>query len=278
MTAPRPVITNRQPGASTGLEYRTYVPSRVRTAHAVVLVHGASRGAARQFREFLPAAIQHGFPLIAPTFSAVAFPGYQRLAGVDGPMAAADALRLMLSEVAVEFGLDTTQVDLVGFSGGAQFAHRFAMVDPARVRRMVLASSGWFTLLDPARPFPEGIAASPALNGAEVAVDRFLRVPMHLLVGERDVSRDEKLRSNGSLDRRQGRHRLARALHWIDHLEAVAGENGWLSEITFDLLPDTRHSFREAVEKGGLVQRTCEFLSGPADGSDPRDDALEGSS
>jgi pimeloyl-ACP methyl ester carboxylesterase len=272
------VITNRQPGARTGLEYRTYVPSRVRSAHAVVLVHGASRGAARQFREFLPAAIQHGFPLIAPTFSAVAFPGYQRLAGADGPMAAANAFRLMLSDIATEFGLDTAQVDLVGFSGGAQFAHRFAMVDPGRVRRMVLASSGWFTLLDPARPFPEGIATSSTLHTATVDVDRFLRVPMHLLVGERDVGRDQKLRSNGSLDRRQGRHRLARALHWIDHLEAVAAQKGLPSEITFDLLPETRHSFREAVEKGGLVQRTWSFLSGEVDGPGPRDDALEGSS
>jgi pimeloyl-ACP methyl ester carboxylesterase len=226
----------------------------------------------------LPAAIQYGFPLIAPTFSAVAFPGYQRLSGADGPMAAANAFRLMLSDVAAEFGFDTAEVDLVGFSGGAQFAHRFAMVDPGRVRRMVLASSGWFTLLDPARPFPEGIAASATLNGATVAIDRFLSVPMHLLVGERDVSRDEKLRSNGSLDRRQGRHRLARALHWIDHLEAVAGANGLPSEITFDLLPETRHSFREAVEKGGLVQRTCDFLLGHADGLGPRDDAMEGSS
>ena len=68
--------------------------------------------------------------------------------------------RRPLSAWRADFG----RVDLVGFSGGAQFAHRFAMLYPGCVRRVVVAAAGWYTYIDPSRPFP--LAAAPATPAA----------------------------------------------------------------------------------------------------------------
>lgn len=258
MTPSRP-LTHRSAGNVPPLEYRAFVPTSVRTRHALVVVHGASRDAAAQFRAFLPSAIAHGIPVLGPVFSAESFPRYQRLAGGAGPLAAAEALVQVLADAHQELGLPTDRVHLMGFSGGAQFAHRFALLHPEHVRSAVLASAGWFTMLDTARRFPYGVRPPEQAPDAHLDVDAFLKLPVHLLVGERDVRRDRRLRTNGSVDRRQGRHRLARALTWIDHVEAVAARAGLPSLVSFDLHPGAGHSFREAVVDGGLVERVVDF-------------------
>ena len=42
-------------------------------------------------------------------------------------------------------GIDTRRINLFGFSGGAQFAHRYAMAHPGSVNALVLTAPGWFT-------------------------------------------------------------------------------------------------------------------------------------
>jgi pimeloyl-ACP methyl ester carboxylesterase len=248
------------------LSYRAFVPSGRSPASPLgpplVLVHGRRRAATRQFRAFLPTAIARGVALIAPTFPRQQFSGYQYLAGTDGPLCARDALLGTLDDAWQHLGVGTDEVDLVGFSAGAQFAHRFAMSAPGRVRRAVVAAAGWYTYLDEDRPFPRG-AGAVAAGGERVDVAAFLRIPVHVLVGDRDVGRGPSLRTGPSIDRRQGVNRIARALRWTDHLEDVARARNLAPRVSFDLLADTGHSFTEAVEKGGLVARTFDFL-GPA--------------
>jgi hypothetical protein len=124
-------------------------------------------------------------------------------------------------------------------------------------------------MLDPTRPFPYGVLLPESGPDTRLDVGEFLSLPVHLLVGERDVHRDRRLRTSGSLDRRQGRHRLARALTWIDHVEAVAAAAGVPSRVSFDLLPGTGHSFGEAVTNGGLVERVVDFVLAVESASSP---------
>lgn len=254
MDPTRLALTTRSAGQGPPLSYRAFVPSGPAPAPPLVLVHGRSRAAVRQFRAFLPAAIARGVAVIAPTFPPEQFAGYQSLAGTDGPLAARDGLLGTLDDARTHLGLVTDEVDLVGFSGGAQFAHRFAMVAPDRVRRAVVAAAGWYTYLDE-RPFPRGLGGIEAVD-----VAAFLRVPVHVLVGDRDVERGPSLRTGGSIDRRQGANRIVRALRWTDHLEDVARARGLPTRVSFDLLTDTGHSFAEAADRGGLVTRTFDFL------------------
>jgi pimeloyl-ACP methyl ester carboxylesterase len=256
-------LTRRIAPQGPPLNYRAFVPSRRSPGPPLVLVHGRRRAATHQFRAFLPMAIARGVALIAPTFPLQQFSGYQFLGGADGPLCARDALLGTLDDARKHLGMVTDEVDLVGFSGGAQFAHRFAMSAPDRVRRAVVAAAGWYTYLDEDRPFPRGTGAFAA-GSERVDVAAFLRIPVHVLVGDRDVGRGPSLRTGPSIDRRQGVNRIARALRWTDHLEDVARARDLASRVSFDLLADTGHSFTEAVERGGLVARTFDFL-GPAD-------------
>ena len=134
------------------------------------------------------------------------------------------------------------------------------MVAPGRVRRAVVASAGWYTYLDDDRPFPLRRGASARSGGERSTSGAFLRIPMHVLVGDRDVERDARLRTGPAIDRRQGRNRLSRALRWTDHLEEVARARGLPSRVSFDLLSRHRPLLLEAAERGGLVARTFDFL------------------
>ena len=136
----------------------------------------------------------------------------------------------------------------------------------------VVASAGWYTYLDHDRPFPRGVAPGERTGGRPVDVDAFLRIPIHVLVGERDVEQDLGLRTGKAIDRRQGPNRLTRALRWMDHLEEAAGARGLPPRVSFDLLTDTGHSFSEAAERGGLVDRTFDFLHPTPGPPDPIDD------
>jgi pimeloyl-ACP methyl ester carboxylesterase len=253
-------LTLRTSADGPPLSYRAFMPQTGWHRNPLVVVHGTGRGATRQFRAFLPTAIARGVPLIAPIFPPERFSGYQSLAGADGPLSAMGAFVDTLSDADWHLRMPTDQVDLLGFSGGAQFVHRFAMLAPSRVRCAVVVSAGWYTYLDADRPFPRGAAASPRSGGQPIDVDAFLQIPMHVLVGERDVERDANLRMSESVDRRQGPNRLTRALRWLDHLEEAANLRGLPPRASFDLLPDTGHSFSEAVERGALVVRAFDFL------------------
>ena len=127
------------------------------------------------------------------------------------------------------------------------------------MNRLVVASAGWFTWIDPLRPFPHGVASTTP-GAAEADVRAFLALPVLVLAGERDVHRDAKLRTSARVDRIQGLNRLARALAWTDHLEECARDYGLPSSVVFDVLEGCRHSFRESVASAGLVERVVDFL------------------
>lgn len=259
----RRLLTQRFAGDGVPLAYRAFVPPASpgpRLAPPLVVVHGASRGAGQHFRAFLPLAIALGLPLVVPTFESSRFARYQTLGGDDGPLAALEALDRTLLDVTAELDVDTSTVDLLGYSGGAQFAHRYALFAPQRVRRLVVAAAGWYTFLDERSPFPRGCGPSLVSGQRSPDVDGFLDLPMHVLVGARDVARGGSLRVGSRLDDRQGPTRLTRALRWVDHLEEAAGRRGRECRVSFDVLPDAGHAFSEAVRHGSLVERAAYFL------------------
>lgn len=242
------------------VSYRTYVPEQPSGHPALVLVHGRARAAAALFRAFLPMAAARNVPLLVPTYSRTRYHHYQQLSGVQGPLAARGALLAMLEDARPSLGSSVDKIDLLGFSGGAQFAHRFAMLTASRVRRLVVASAGWYTYLTPGRPFPLGTGGSTLSGGLPVDVESFLRIPVHVLVGALDVEPGPGLRTSQAINRVQGEDRVIRALRWLDHLEEQAYAQGLRPSVSFDLMPETGHSFTQAVFTGGLVGRAFEFL------------------
>lgn len=252
------LLTVRGNDDGPALGYSAFVPG-IAGARTLVLIHGNTRHTGKMFRAFLPQAAELGLAIIVPTFPREGFRGYQRLAGSAGPMAARQALDDTLLDAQEVLGIATDRMTLCGFSGGAQFAQRYALFSPGRIHRLVVASAGYYTHLDPELRYPYGVGPSALSGGLAPDVDEFLRLPVHVLVGEQDVDRDEGLRVGVRLDRSQGRNRLARALHWVDHLEAAAADRGMRSRVSFDVLPGTAHSFSSAVHRGDLVARVLAF-------------------
>jgi pimeloyl-ACP methyl ester carboxylesterase len=100
--------------------------------------------------------------------------------------------------------------DLVGFSGGGQFAHRFALfAHRPQCDRIVACSSGWYTLPDAASPYPYGLGTTQRASDADVR--KALATPLHLAVGSADTDPNSSgLRHTAEADE-QGLNRVQRA-------------------------------------------------------------------
>ncbi len=253
----------QSPDVAEGIPYYFYVPSRVDpTARPLVVVHGISRRAHVHLATFAPFAEMSGRILIAPLFSKARCKRYQQL--VADPCRADQALLATLRAVATKTGYDMSQVDLFGFSGGAQFAHRFAMMYPERVGRLAVASAGWYTLPDFEQAFPYGLAS--IANGRErfqAKLPDFLAIPTLVMVGEKDLARDESLRQRPEVDRRQGLTRVERAARWSQAMRQAAADRGVHAKISFHVLPACGHSFEDCARDGGLVDLVTAWITDP---------------
>ena len=240
-----------------GLPCLLLVPAQALAgAPLLVSVHGISRNAHEHMDSLAAAARRHGFCVLAPLFSETQFPGYQRLRGEEASAARADiALLGALDLLAWEIPASTQRVYLNGFSGGAQFAHRFAMVHPGRVAGLSLAAAGWYTMPDAARRFPYGTQDLPAPAG-QVDLRMLLRVPIQVLVGELDTERDAGLNCSPRIDREQGAQRVERAVRWVCAWRRVARQyNGLSGPARVRMLPGCGHNFEDCVRVGGLAEQ-----------------------
>lgn len=244
----------RSLAGSPAREYFVHVSrSADEKSPVVVLVHGITRNAAEHIFRFGPLAEETGAILVAPLFAKEPYGQYQQLADPKSGVRADVALLDILKVISTETGASTERVHLFGFSGGAQFAHRFMMLHPKRVAAVAVTAAGWYTLPSPDLPYPMGIGSSP-VAGRSFEPDAFLRVPRHVLVGGCDLARDESLRVSRKLDLLQGETRLARARTWFDAMEAEGKRHGIQPASSFTLLDGAGHSFTEAAERHGLTE------------------------
>jgi len=240
-------------------EYLAYVPhSAARNAPVLVSVHGISRNAYEQAVVFSELCEKYGVVLVVPVFHAVTHRDYQRL-GRKGRGPRVDRLlHRVLAEAASVTGADATQVFLFGFSAGAQFAHRYLMAHPHRVARAVVAAAGWYTFPDPKQRFPYGIRPNGSLKGVVFDAERFLCVPVEVLVGSRDLG-STNLKRGERVDV-QGANRVERARRWVAAMRAAAAAHGLKPAVTLTEVPGIDHSFAEFMERGALVERVGNFL------------------
>jgi len=262
--APRPgELSRRTLNGDPALDYYLYVPrAGGRGAPLLVAVHGISRDATGQAKLFSPLAEKNGVVLVAPLFTSRRFDDYQRLGRSSRGARADRALERLIDEVARLTSARTERIYLFGYSGGAQFVHRYAMAHPARVASVVASSAGWYTFPDPRLPYPYGIAATPELPDLSLDPKAFLRVPFLVTVGDRDLERNGSLASSPELDRQQGRTRVERARRWVTAMKEAARSRGIPAEIELETLPRAEHSFRENAEETALRELAFQHLFG----------------
>jgi pimeloyl-ACP methyl ester carboxylesterase len=261
----RGTLTLRRVHGDAALCYYVYVPeSRLRTQMPVLVsVHGISRNAREHGRAFAAFAEHYGLAIVLPLFTKDFYPDFQRL-GIDGGRHPDTALDAMLADVGALLGIDAGRFTLFGYSGGAQFAHRYALVNPERVAALVLASAGWYTWPTDERAFPLGLPANPLRPELVCRLDGFLAIPLCVLIGARDTERDHSLRRSRWIDRFQGRNRLERARAWFAELQRIAASRGIQRQAELCVLEAADHDFVDAVERDAINRRAVEFLYGTA--------------
>lgn len=225
-------------------------------APPLLALHGISRDAQSVFDAFSEAPNNAGRVVIAPCFEARKWPVYQRITHRNR----ADIALLELLTSLRAFGvIDGGPADLFGFSGGAQLAHRFAMLYPHMVSSLHVSSAGWYSLPNEDAPYPYGLGAPDEKEQVWrrrmlLGLDVFLRLPISIYVGCDDIGTDEPtLRRNPALDAAQGSSRRARAASYCDALCAAAVVHGGQAAVRHFELPGCGHSFDECVETGGLI-------------------------
>ncbi|MGE5090479.1 MAG: hypothetical protein ACM3QY_15235 [Candidatus Levyibacteriota bacterium] len=244
-----------------GLRYALEVPAAPGPdTPVVVAVHGISRNARDHHAAFASLARLQGAILVVPLFEAAAFPDYQRL-GRNGLGQRADlALMSLLDHLLSPLGLAVPKLHLFGHSGGAQFAHRFAMAHPERVARYAVSAAGWYTFPDDSTDFPYGLRHPPAGIHMISRQRDFLGVPGRVFVGMHDQRRGTSLRQREQVDAKQGTTRVERATRWTAAINARAKALAMRPPLDLRQLAGTGHSFSGLVRRAALHEQAWAFL------------------
>ena len=248
-------------GASPALSCLVYVPLNQDLSRPLfVSVHGISRNRSEHLNAFCREADRYGTVLLLPCFSRQDYHDYQRL-GRRGRGPRADlALLEAIDEVGAMLGMDSAMIDIFGFSGGAQFAHRFALAHPNRVAHLGLGSAGWYSWPDEQLPYPLGMGRTKAMPETVFRLRDLLRIPTTLFVGEQDRARDLSLNTTKRIDRVQGLNRRERAINWVKAMRLAGLRHGIQAHVVLELLPEIDHSFERADQHAGLGKRVFRFF------------------
>ncbi|MET0295574.1 MAG: alpha/beta hydrolase [Phenylobacterium sp.] len=229
--------------------YFLFVPSEVQPgAPIMVSVHGVNRNAAEHAFRFREEAARRGAVLIAPLFEKEYYGGYQQLVCRNGARSD-EALLRIVDSVSRSTHADGEKVHLFGYSGGAQFAHRFAMLHPERIKVAVVGAAGWYTYPDQSLAYPAGLGESEALPGLNFRPEAAAAANYVVVVGERDVKRGSALRQSDDLDASQGADRVERGRRWIEAMGRLQAELQAPGTAEFIVAPGLGHSFRKLANR-----------------------------
>lgn len=239
-------------------EYWCYTPTK-RAAAVLVVVHGSlgrdetGLEAARRFgRRWVAFAERHQLVMVAPAFAApeyqAAYGGYRGLFGRD---CAADAF---LHEIVADAGQAVPEFDgrfyLYGHSAGGQFACRYVVTHPERVRAVVLSAPGRYAFPTKDAPWPYGMGrmkrdlrwggGTPA-QAVDYTPDprgweRAAALPIAVVVGSKDLERQPKRPGH------RGRTRVALAEAWTDDMQKLARRTHGHCGVSLRIVPNVAHS------------------------------------
>jgi predicted esterase len=229
-----------------------YVPPSLadssRPAQVVFALHGMGGDGKGFGQALLGAADREGWVVVAPTFS------YRNWR--DPAVVAADDIALtrglvdLLDQLPDRIGrpVDSKAV-VLGFSRGAQLAHRFAETYPDRTRAAVVMSAGSYTVprLVDARgaplPFPFGMADLSERSGHPVDAGALEAVPFWVAVGGNDNNPGDVPRQWDGL---VGTSRLERARAFVRLLKASG------ASATLNVFSNTGHEVTPDMFRGAV--------------------------
>lgn len=231
-------------------------PETPKGAPPLLAIHGLNRETEVMADLLTPQADVAGRTVVLPVFDRRSWPRFQRAACQNR----SDwALLSLLRVLRAEGWIGAATPDISGFSGGAQFAHRFAWLYPELFGRLCLVAPGWWTFPEEHHEFPMGIGSTNPKEHATVFrlranLRRFLDRDIHVTVGALDVVPDRNLRQDPAIVAQQGPHRVQRARNWTAAAIRTARQHNLNPRISFEVMENCGHSFADCIANGQLVQ------------------------
>jgi predicted peptidase len=240
------------------LSYCLYIPRDLDDENAplVVVQHGTSRAAA-QYRDNLRAfADEYRAVILAPLFPAglvdpddlhnFKFISYEGIRFDH-------ALLRIVDEVASRFPVAGDRFFLHGFSGGGQFTHRFLYLHPDRLAGASIGAPGRITQIDDSLPWWLGSQDFQARFGQPIDVEALRKVPIQMVVGEKDIETWE-INNRGESNWMDGAEKTGNTrIERLRTLEANFAFHG--IDVRFDIVPGVAH-------RGSLILPAVEAFFG----------------
>ncbi len=256
-------IQLRETAQHPRVKYYIYLPRSYRIGdgpgQVLVAVHGISRNARSHAQALAGVAETLGVPLVAPLFACDTGKGYQQIWSAHCHLRADLALNAALEHAAQALNTEFSGLLLTGYSGGAQFAHRYALANPERIAALAIGAAGWYTMPDARVAYPRGIAPTGLPPGTRFDVAKLLRRPVLVYVGAKDRIKDRSLRADADLDLQQGANRIERAQRWCESMSAAARCLGLVPRLSLRIIPRVSHDFEAAIA-AGLPSFLTEFF------------------
>ena len=262
LTSPQKKTTKTNPiqfhkvAHQDSLSYYLFCPENLSSeTKVIVCVHGISRDAKQQITAFQQQANNYNHAIIAPLFSKKYYQGYQRLETGAAGYTSSEALNKILHDVHEKYAIKTDNITLFGYSGGAQFSHRYAMLYPEKINKLIVCASGWFTYPDENIKYPYGLKGiQDSVTSMAKNLPTFLQLKIRILVGELDNITDPALNRKKRINRQQGYHRLERAKRWSNALQNKCNEMNLETDLHFIPIKGCGHSFSNCARFGKISE------------------------
>ena len=221
----------------------------------LVIVHGFTGQAngrkgqkvtLKNMKRWIPFAEDNNCILLAPHFSEKIFDrDYQRL-NLEGDVRADHRLNDLIEELKSTFpNLKDDKIKMFGFSGGAQFVHRYSAFHPKRVDKAVIGGAGWYMWPDPLVEYPVGTNLDKVekVKQFDIDIEGMVQNKICVMIGKEDKKQGSFREEYHELDMGfyQGEDRLERAINWINALNIYADRAGVECHVTLRVIPDAGH-------------------------------------
>lgn len=244
------------------IEVYYFIPSNYNSESKIFFaMHGGGRDAEGMRNSMISSANQSNQIIIAPKIDAVNFSlGDQYILGnvyEDGDNPSEETLNnenywtfsiieLIFDSLISSLSLTNENYNIIGFSAGGQFVQRFILFKPeARFSKAIVASPGWYTVIDTNIDFPYGYANS-ILDFSNI--ENLFSKEVYYIVGELDNNPNAYgLRRNDFADA-QGINRLDRAIHFYNISNNIALENNYNFNWNLNIIPNTNHSWQPSLQ------------------------------
>lgn len=236
------------------------------TRRIFVAVHGTGRGNQTMRNRFIALADELNLIVLAPLFPC----------GIDDPDDRDNykyieyrgirfdlVLLAMVEEVSAKYGVTDQRLDMIGFSGGAHFAHRFLYLHPEHLSAVSICSPGSPTLPDMSKPWWVGVSDMEQRFGRPFSIEAMKKVPVHLAVGDADTETWEITHKPGSKHWMEGANDTGRTR--VERLKTLYDAlSGMGMDVRIENVPGIAHEFNPLADRAEAFFRSVSGKSGPA--------------